>query len=141
MSDGPHDDDRHRSARTPPMASFLECELARELAQLHGGRAWHSGQNAKTLVKHDDLRIVLIALRAHARLPQHQAKGRVSIQTFSGHVLVRAAGRTFDLPTGTLLTLDRNLPHDVEALEESALLLTIAWPGGGPPLTPSVGPD
>ena len=38
-------------------------------------------------------------------------------------------GRTFDLPAGTLLTLDQNLPHDVEALEESAFLLTIAWPG------------
>jgi hypothetical protein len=33
------------------------------------------------------------------------------------------------LPTGTLLALDQGLPHDVEALEESAFLLTIAWPG------------
>jgi hypothetical protein len=29
---------------------------------------------------------------------------------------------------GGLLALDRGLPHDVEAIEESALLLTIAWP-------------
>jgi hypothetical protein len=42
---------------------------------------------------------------------------------------VRAEGRTFDLPTGRLLALDHGLPHDVEALEESAFLLTIAWPG------------
>jgi hypothetical protein len=26
--------------------------------------------------------------------------------------------------------LDQNLPHDVEALEESAFLITIAWPHG-----------
>jgi quercetin dioxygenase-like cupin family protein len=42
---------------------------------------------------------------------------------------VRAQGRTFDLPAGSLLALDQGIPHDVEALEESAFLLTIAWPG------------
>ena len=61
---------------------------------------------------------------------EHQTKGRVSIQTVAGHILVRAEGRTFDLPAGTLLALDQNLPHDVEALEESAFLITIAWPHG-----------
>jgi quercetin dioxygenase-like cupin family protein len=40
-----------------------------------------------------------------------------------------AAGRTFDLRPGSLLALDRGAPHAIEALEESAFLLTIAWPG------------
>ena len=71
---------------------------------------------------------MLTVLRAHARIPGHQTEGRISIQTVSGHLQVRAKGRTFDLPTGSLLALDRGLPHDVQALEDSALLLTIAWP-------------
>ena len=41
---------------------------------------------------------------------------------------VRAAGRTLDLPVGSLLALDPGLPHDVQALEESVPLLTIAGP-------------
>ena len=131
MSGAPHDDEQHRRPHTPPMAaSFLEFDLIRELEQLHGEPNWNRGQNAKTLVKYDDFRVVLVALQARARLPGHQNKGRISIQTVAGHILVRAEGRTFDLPRGTLLTLDQNLPHDVEALEESAFLLTIAWPGG-----------
>ena len=101
-----------------------------ELEQLHGEPEWNSGQNAKTLVKYEDFRVVLTALKARARLPGHQTRARISIQTVAGHILVRAEGRTFDLPTGTLLALDRDLPHDVEALEESAFLITIAWPGG-----------
>ena len=109
---------------------FLEFDLTRELAQLHAEAAWNSGQNARTLVKYDDLRVVLMALKSGARLPGHQTKGRISIQTVAGHIQVRAADRTFDLPTGTLLALDQGLPHDVKALEESAFLLTIAWPGG-----------
>jgi quercetin dioxygenase-like cupin family protein len=111
-------------------APFLEFNLTRELDQLHGEPEWNSGQNAKTLVKYDDFRVVLTALKARARLAKHQTKGRISIQTVAGHILVRAEGRTFDLPAGTLLALDQNLPHDVEALEESAFLITIAWPHG-----------
>lgn len=131
MSGAPHDDKQHRRPHTPPMAaSFLEFDLIRELEQLHREPDWNRGQNAKTLVKYDDFRVVLIALKAHARLPAHQNKGRISIQTVAGRLLVRAEGRTFDLPVGTLLALDHDSPHDVEALQESALLLTIAWPGG-----------
>jgi hypothetical protein len=36
--------------------------------------------------------------------------------------------RVIDLPAGQMVALERALPHDVEALEESAFLLTIAWP-------------
>jgi quercetin dioxygenase-like cupin family protein len=110
-------------------APFLEFDLARELEQLQCELEPTSGQNAKTLVKYDDLRIVLIALRADARIPGHQAEGRISVHTIRGHIRIRAIQRTFDLPAGSLLALDRGLPHDVEALEDSALLLTIAWPG------------
>jgi quercetin dioxygenase-like cupin family protein len=80
-------------------------------------------------VKYDDFRVVLTVLKARAALPSHQAEGRISIQTVAGHVQVRAQGRTFDMPIGTLLALDQSIPHDVEALEDSAILLTIAWPG------------
>jgi quercetin dioxygenase-like cupin family protein len=87
--------------------AYLEFDLAREIEQLHHEPEWTTGQNAKTLVKYDDCRVVLTALRARARMPTHQTEGRVSIQTIRGHLQVRAAGRTFDLRVGSLLTLDR----------------------------------
>jgi quercetin dioxygenase-like cupin family protein len=110
-------------------APFLEFDLKRELEQLHSEPGWVTGQNARTLVKYDDFRVVLTALKARARLPGHQTEGRISIQTVVGHIQLRAQGRTFDLRAGSLLALDQGIPHDVEALEESAFLLTIAWPG------------
>ena len=67
MSDGRHEDSRHRRPHPPPMAApFLEFDLARELEQLRCEPWPTSGQNAKTLVKYDDFRVVLIALTAHA---------------------------------------------------------------------------
>lgn len=130
MSDPPHSDSQHRRPHAPPMAApFLEFDLKRELEQLHSEPGWVTGQNARTLVKYDDFRVVLTALKARARLPGHQTEGRISIQTVVGHIQLRAQGRTFDLRAGSLLALDQGIPHDVEALEESAFLLTIAWPG------------
>jgi len=129
MPDVPNNEQPHRRPHTAPMAApFLEFDLEREVELLHSEPAWATGQNARTLVKFDDLRILLMALRARARVPGHQTKGRISIHTVIGHILVRAEGRTFDLPRGGLIVLGQGLPHDVEALEESAFVLTIAWP-------------
>jgi quercetin dioxygenase-like cupin family protein len=124
-------DDAHVRPRPHPQtmaAPYLEFDLARELEQLQGEPGSPSGHNAKTLVKYEDLRIVLMMLKAQARVAEHQAGGRLSVQTLRGHVRVRAVGRTFNLPAGRLLTLDRDLPHDVEALDDSVVLLTVAWP-------------
>jgi quercetin dioxygenase-like cupin family protein len=108
---------------------FLEFDLPAELDRLRGETTWSMGQNARTLVKHDDFRVVLIALQANARIPEHKTDGRISVQVLSGHVQMKAAGRTFNLRPAGLLVLDHGVPHTVEALEESAFLLTIAWPG------------
>jgi len=63
---------QHRRPHSQPMAAaYLEFDLERELEQLHREPGWSSGQNAKTLVKYEDFRVVLTALKAHARLPGH----------------------------------------------------------------------
>ena len=109
-------------------APFLEFDLPAEIHRLKAETTWSTGHNARTLVKYDGLRVVLIALQREARLPEHQTEGRVSVQVISGHIQVRASGRTFNLHSGALLTLDPGIRHDVTAIDESAVLLTIAWP-------------
>ena len=117
----------HTSSMSSP---FLEFDLTSEVDRLHGESTWNTGQNARTLIKYDDLRIVLIALKGGARIPEHKTNGRISVQVLSGHVRLNASGRAFDLRPGSLLALDERAPHDLEAMDESAVLLTIAWPGG-----------
>jgi quercetin dioxygenase-like cupin family protein len=68
---------------------------------------------------------VLIALQKGSRIPEHHANGHVSIHAVVGHIEVRAQERRFELRGGALLVLGEGVSHDVEALEESALLLTI----------------
>jgi quercetin dioxygenase-like cupin family protein len=111
---------------TAPLMSF---NLAAELVQLHAEDAWsRTGRNSKTLVKQPDFRIVLIALKKGGHMEEHSADARISIHALSGHVTLQLADQRVDLPEGHLLVLDRTLQHDLVALEDSAILLTISWP-------------
>ena len=128
MSD-PADHQPHRRPHSPSLAEpFMEFDLDSEVHRLKAETTWSTGHNARTLVKYDDLRVVLIALQPDARLSEHQTEGRVSVHVISGHVQVRASGRTFNLHKGGLLALEPAIRHDVIAIDESAILLTIAWP-------------
>jgi quercetin dioxygenase-like cupin family protein len=122
----------HRRTHAPPTAGpFMEFDLPAEIHRLHAETTWSTGHNAKTLIKYDNLRVVLTALQANARVPEHANEGHISVHVLSGHIHVRASGRTFSLRPGGLLALDRGVAHDIEALDDSAFLLTIAWPGRG----------
>jgi quercetin dioxygenase-like cupin family protein len=92
------------------------------------------GHTARALVREHDMRVVLIAMKAGARIAKHVANETVSIQTLAGGLrlqLPRLArqreDRIVDLPLGRLLVLDRGLEHDVEAVGDSALLVTFGW--------------
>lgn len=116
--------------RTPEITAgpYLEFDLQAEIDELRREPAYESGRNAKTMAKYEDFRIVLTAIKGGARIHQHHSAGRISVQTVAGHIRMRALDRQFDLPLGRLLVLDRGVQHDVEAVQDSAFLLTVAWP-------------
>lgn len=106
----------------------LEFDLAAEIEKLRRETAYESGRNAKTMAKYEDFRIVLTAIKGGTHVQEHHSAGRISVQTVAGHIRMRALDHEFDLPLGRLLVLDRGVQHDVEALQDSAFLLTVAWP-------------
>ncbi|HVG60208.1 MAG TPA: cupin domain-containing protein [Hyalangium sp.] len=110
-------------------APLLRLDLAKEIEELRQTVSERAGgHHAKTLLKHPDLRVVLMALKKGATLGEHKTKGRISIHTLEGHVLLNLEGQVVDLPAGCLLGIGPSVPHDVEAVEQSVILLTIAWP-------------
>ena len=110
---------------------ILQCDLLQEIQNLHKEDAWlhGTGPSSKTLVKHPDLRIVLLAMRTKMSMHEHKTAARISVQTIAGHIRLRLPDRTVELPAGQLLVLDQCVPHDVEAEEDSAFLLTLSWRG------------
>lgn len=124
---------RSGAVRTPgPLGNpMLTFDLNGEIKRLREENSWQGGRDSKTLVKNEDFRIVLTVLKANALLHEHKATGRISVHVLSGHIQMHVQDKVFDLPAGNLLALDRAVPHDVKALEDSAFLLTIAWPEEG----------
>ena len=119
----------HRESPEARLAtSEATLDLAREITALRAEPDWQGDHNAKTLVKRDDLRVVLIALNANGRMDRHQAPGPITIHALEGRLRVQVEQRKSELGPGQVLFVDAALPHDVEALEQSAFLLTIAWP-------------
>ena len=62
---------------------------------------------------------------------EYKAEGRGSMHQRLGTICVHLADKKVNLSVGQVLVMDRGVLHDVEAVEESAFLLTIAWPKGG----------
>ena len=120
-------------SRLPELAiSISQFDLHEETRLLRNEESWHreTGRSSKTLVKQQDFRIVLVLMKAGTRLTEHRANARISIHAVLGRIRVhvRDVGKMVELPVAGLLALDFSIPYDVEALEESAFLLTISWP-------------
>jgi quercetin dioxygenase-like cupin family protein len=116
--------------RLPGLAEpLLQIDLEHELQQLRQEDSWQreTGRSSKMLAKYPDLRIVLILMKRGTRMRQHKAEGRVSIQLLEGQICIHLADRNVNMAAGHLLVLDCGVLHDVDTLEESALLLTISW--------------
>ncbi len=110
-------------------APLLTFDLDAETEQLRREEAWQrEDHNAITLVKESDFRVVLVAIKAGGKLREHHSPGRIAIQAISGYLRLHLPDETIELPAGHLLTLDRHMAHEVEAVEESTFILTIAWP-------------
>ena len=117
--------------RLPGLADpVLQFDLPKEIERLRANESWgrETGRSAETLVKQQDFRVTLILMKANTRMAEHKAEGRISIHTLQGRIRIHLRDQKLELPAGSLLALDCGLHHDVEALEESAFLLTIALP-------------
>lgn len=102
-------------------------DLATEARELQAAELWHDrGLNTRTLLNLSDLRLVLIAVKSGHRIERHQTNLRLNLTTFTGHVQLTVNGETVDLPAGHVLVLDPAVPHDVEALEDSVILLSLS---------------
>ena|ERR1700688_3610740 len=118
-------DSEHRALDLPLMSFTTEQEIAR----LKASDQWRrESRAALTLVKTDAVTIVLIALHAGAILKEHHAEGPITVAVLEGAIRFKASGEERVLRHGGLLALGNAIEHEVEALEESAFVLTVNQP-------------
>jgi quercetin dioxygenase-like cupin family protein len=103
-----------------PANGIASLKVANEIARLKGGSQWAAGDRvAESLAKNSEISVTLLLLKQGAALKEHRARGTVALTVVAGSIRLNDAV----LGAGMVAVIDREAPHAVEALEESALLL------------------
>ncbi len=99
--------------------------LARE--QLELARSSSSGRSAATVYGGHEhvLRQTLIALAGGRRLDEHANPGEATVHVLHGRVTLRAGDHEWNGSPGDLIIVPDSM-HSLEAVEDSAVLLTVA---------------
>ena len=114
----------HPSTRLAgPVVALDLPDLARALrAEPHPAK---SGHRQAGLVHRGPLRLLLFTFDQGGRLPEHRAPGQVVIHCLRGELVVEANAARHRLGGGEALVLEPDVPHAVEAMAESDMLLTV----------------
>jgi uncharacterized protein (DUF2249 family)/quercetin dioxygenase-like cupin family protein len=79
--------------------------------------------NPKVLMNEPGYRMVLLSMRAGQRIPEHASKGMVTMQAILGHITLYAGHFPDELYAGEIICIESGVPHRIEAIEDSALLV------------------
>ena len=128
---GEHDttsgsDSRDSRQLRQPLMRFAVLD---EIARLAGEPEWNStDRNSIVLAKDARFRMMLSVLRRGARLSDDDGEATFSLQLVTGSVTVMRGGEQLQLAPGEIAVVEAGASWSVEAAEESAVLMTLAWP-------------
>ena len=100
-------------------APLIVVDDVRATAVVVPGRLGHT-----VVLESPGARVLVLTFEAGHVLKEHRVPKILIMQALEGHLRVTAGGRVTELLPFGLLRLDASLPHEVEALEESRLMLT-----------------
>jgi quercetin dioxygenase-like cupin family protein len=110
--------------------SFALDQQADQLMEKLDQSSDRSGRQAITLVKQDNVTVVMFALKAGHALDEHEADGVVTVQVLRGNAKVTFGDDTVDGAAGTLVSIGRGVAHSVEAADDSVVLVTVSLAEG-----------
>jgi quercetin dioxygenase-like cupin family protein len=78
-----------------------------------------------TLVKTEHLEVLRIVMPRGKHIRRHQVPGEITLQCLEGGVRVDLGDRQVGLAPGELMYLDGHHTHDLQAVQDSTVLVTI----------------
>lgn len=124
-------DDIHAARREPAPPDTPVDLVALGDDVLAQARELQTGRSARTLTPGAGARLkqTIVALTEGARLEEHRSPGAATIHVLRGEVRLQSSGTTLEMSAGQWALIPDEL-HDLEALDDATLLLTVATEAG-----------
>lgn len=100
------------------------AELSRDVTYRRSGRV------GRTLIKNEPLRLTLTLIRKGVDAGTHHAEAPMTLQVLSGRLRYTLDGESRTLGKGEVLFFGPGHAQDIQALQDTAILLTITSPDG-----------
>ncbi len=114
------------SLNRPLTGPNLTFNLQAQLEELRREEAYtRSGRAGRTLAKHGPLRLTLTVLRNGVEVGTHHADTPMTLQVLEGRLRYRVGSEQCEIEAGEVLYFGPGHAQDIQALEDTALLLTI----------------
>jgi len=106
-----------------PLMAFA---IAEEISKINADqRTTKQRKRSAVLAKNEHVRIVLAVLERGEALQEHETEGQITVTVVHGAICFDALQERVRLTAGGLLTLRPGIRHSVEALEDSAFVITV----------------
>jgi quercetin dioxygenase-like cupin family protein len=110
-------------------APLMRFNLLDEIGRLAGEPQWNDGdRNSIVLAKDARFRMLLSVLRSGSRIGDENGDATLSVHLITGAATVRRGRDEVMLAPGEIAVLEAGSSWALEAEEESAVLMTLAWP-------------
>ncbi len=104
----------------------LTFNISEQIERLKAEPEWASGmEDGMTLAKYPHMRVVLVALKKGRSMQEHKVEGPMSLFVISGNISLTAGDGEYELKENGLLTLRKEVLHEVTAKADSVFLLTV----------------
>lgn len=122
---------KNKSAHCEPVSPagdpWENFDLPAALDEMRSGTTWKEGDRvSRLLFKGFGMRVILVAMRSGAIVSSHKGDCALSLLVLEGRLRLETEGDSSDLGHGHLATVEPGIRHAIEALEDTAFLLTLA---------------
>ena len=117
------------SINRPLAGPILTFDLQEQIQALRREDTYARGRAGRTLAKSGRFRLTLVAMAAGNEIGTHQADSPMTLHVLEGGIQFRAGDESHELHAGQVLFFGPGDAHDIRALEESVLLITLSAVG------------